>query len=244
MRILGSLLFTLLFFGWTAIISIAGLPCLLLDHRAAYRLGNAWSRVTLFLLRWLCGVTSEFRGLENLPPGPAILASKHQSAWDTLVLPQLTPQLYPAYVLKVELTRIPLFGRLLKRAGMIAVDRAAGAKALKEMLAAAKKRAAEGRSIVIYPEGTRSAPGSKLPYHPGVAAIYRETGLPIVPIALNSGVFWGRNAWFKKPGTIVLEVLPPIPPGLERHAVMQRLENDIEASATRLLAEAEGDAAP
>ena len=239
MRILGSLLFTILFFIWSAIISIGGLPCLLLHYRATYVLGKTWTAVTLFLLRWLCGVKAEYRGLENLPDGPAIIASKHQSAWETLVLPHLTPKLYPAYVLKVELTRIPLFGRLLKGSGMIAVDRAAGAKALKAMLTEAKQRAAEGRSIVIYPEGTRTEPGKKLPYHPGVAAIYRETGLPIVPIALNSGLFWARNAWLKNPGTIVLEVLPPIPPGLDRHAVMDRLEREIEEASARLAAEAE-----
>ena len=166
MRFLGSIAFTSLFFLWTAVICVVGLPCLVMNYRATYWLGGVWSSVTLFLLRWLCGIKSEFRGLEHLPSRPAILASKHQSAWDTLVLPYLTPQFHPAYVLKIELTRIPLFGRLLRRAGMIAVDRSAGARALRQMLVEAKERAASGRSIVIYPEGTRTAPGHKRPYHP------------------------------------------------------------------------------
>ncbi len=238
MRILGSLLFNLLFILWTAVISLAGIPCFFTDHRCVYRLGRAWSKVTLFLLRWLCGVKQEIRGLERLPNGPAIIASKHQSAWDTLVLPHLTPASYPAYVLKIELTRIPVFGALLRKGGMIAVDRSAGTRAMREMLTQGKARAEEGRSIVIYPEGTRTAPGAKLPYHPGVAALYRELDLPIVPVALNSGFFWGRNAWFKKPGTIVLEILEPIPPGLERRAALRRLEDAIESASARLLEEA------
>ena len=240
MRILGSLLFNLLFILWTAIISLAGIPCFFADHRCVYHLGRAWSAATLFLLRWLCGIKQEIRGLERLPDGPAIIASKHQSAWDTLVLPHLAPGNYPAYVLKIELTRIPIFGALLKKAGMIAVDRAAGTRAMREMLTQGKARAAEGRSIVIYPEGTRTAPGAKLAYHPGVAALYRELDLPVVPIALNSGYFWGRNAWLKKPGTIVLEVLEPIPPGLERREALHRLEDAIETASARLLEEARG----
>ena len=189
------------------------------------------------MLRWLCGIDHRFLGLDRLPDGPAIIASKHQSAWDTLVLPRLMPGRYPAYVLKAELTRIPIFGSLLKRAGMIAVDRSAGAKALRGMVREAKLRAAEGRSIVIYPEGTRTMPGKKLPYHPGVAALYNELDLPLVPVALNSGLFWGRNAIFKKPGTILLEVLEPIPPGLNRREAMKQLEAAIEAASARLAAE-------
>jgi 1-acyl-sn-glycerol-3-phosphate acyltransferase len=239
MTSLRSLLFNAGFLLWTAIVCLSGLPSFLAkDHRPAYDLGRRWGTGTLRLLRWFCGVTYEFRGLERLPEGPVILASKHQSTWDTLVIPRLAPGRYPAFVLKVELTRLPLFGALLKQSGMIAVDRSAGGKALKDMLNQARDRVAEGRSLVIYPEGTRTAPGKKLPYQPGVAALYKDLGLPVVPLALNSGCFWGRRAFFIRPGRIVLEVLEPIQPGIERRAFLERLEEEIESASQRLVEEA------
>jgi 1-acyl-sn-glycerol-3-phosphate acyltransferase len=242
MTSLRSLLFNAGFLLWTACICLIGLPSRFAkDHRPAYDLGRRWGTGTLRLLRCCCGVDYEFRGLERLPEGPVILASKHQSTWDTLVIPRLVPGRYPAFVLKVELTRLPLFGPLLTKAGMIAVDRSAGGKALKEMLSQARLRVAQGRSLVIYPEGTRTAPGKKLPYHPGVAALYKDLGLPVVPVALNSGYFWGRRAFFIRPGRILLEVLEPIQPGLDRHSFLERLEAAVESGSQRLLKESEGE---
>jgi 1-acyl-sn-glycerol-3-phosphate acyltransferase len=143
----------------------------------------------------------------------------------------------PAYVLKRELMSVPLFGAYLKRCGMIAVDRQGGGPALKRMLAAARAAAADGRPILIYPEGTRTAPGQRRPYHPGVAALYGDLGLPVVPVALNSGLFWGRRSFRKRSGTITIEFLAPIAPGLPRRVFMERLQGSIEEASARLAAD-------
>jgi 1-acyl-sn-glycerol-3-phosphate acyltransferase len=231
-----SLLFNLTFYLWTAAILILGLPILLFPYPATYRFGRLWVRVSLGLLKLLVGLDHRARGLENLRQGQAIYAVKHQSAWDTLVL-----ALYlhlPAYVLKRELLHLPLFGFYLLRAGMIPVDRQGRASALKRMLAAARHRREEGRDLLIFPEGTRVAPGQHRPYQPGVAALYGHLDLPVVPVALNSGLFWGRRSFNKRPGTITLEFLPPIAPGLARKAFMAELEARLEGACRRLEKEA------
>ncbi|MET4806986.1 lysophospholipid acyltransferase family protein [Limibacillus sp. MBR-115] len=237
MRYLGSIAFNILFVVWTLLIFIIGLPVLLLPTRYVFAWGCLWAWVTLKLLRFIGGVDSRFIGMEKLPEGPFILASKHQSTWDSLVLPRLAPN--SAYVLKRELTEIPLFGAYVKRAGMIPVDREAGAPAIRSMLQQAKAAVAQGKIIGIYPQGTRTAPGTKLPYHPGVAALYTHLKLPVVPVALNSGLFWARRAWFLRPGTITLEVLDVIEPGLDRKTFLLELERRIEEASDRLARESE-----
>lgn len=232
-----SLLFNIAFHSWTTLILVAGLPLLAARWQHTYDYGRFWAGSLLFLLRVLCGLRYELRGLENRPKGPAILAVKHQSAWDTLILPQIFDR--PSYVVKKELTRIPLFGWYLAKCGMVPVDRKGGAKALRAMLTAARARVAEGRPIVIYPEGTRVAPGTRRPYHRGIVAIYRELGLPVVPVALNSGLYWRRRGFLKRPGCILLEVLPPLPPGLPNAEFMSKLEHCIEDASDALLREAE-----
>src|SRR5690348_2938702 len=166
---------------------------------------------------------------------------KHQSAWDTLIIPVLLGD--PAVVIKRELKLVPFYGWYATRAGSIFVDRKGGASALKDMVAQAKVQVARNRKIVIFPQGTRTAPGEHgPPYHPGVAALYQALGLPLVPAAVNSGLYWGRRAFTKRPGRIVLEFLPPIPPGLPRRQVMAELETRIEAATDRLVAEGCGAA--
>jgi 1-acyl-sn-glycerol-3-phosphate acyltransferase len=167
---------------------------------------------------------------------PAIYASKHQSAWDTMVFQILV--LDAAFVLKRELLWLPLFGLYVWRGRHVAIDRAAGGQALRRMLKDGDRAQAEGRSIVIFPEGTRTAPGADAPYFPGVAALYKRLGIPVVPVALNSGLFWGRRSFIKRPGTITLEFLEPIPPGLDRATFEATLRERIEAGSKRLLAEA------
>jgi len=229
---LRSLLFNLYFFGWTLVVGLACLPVLLGGWRRVNRFGRWWAGTILAGARVLCGLRGEFRGLERLPPGPCIVAIKHQSAWDTLAAPQFLD--CPAFVLKRELMRVPVFGWYLARCRMLPIDRKAGAGALKAMLAAAEARKAEGRPIVIYPEGTRRAPGDPPAYHVGVAGLYLALGLPVVPVALNSGHFWGRNAFAKRPGTVVLELQESIPPGLDRRAFMRTLQERIEGASARL----------
>jgi len=145
----------------------------------------------------------------------------------------------PAVVLKRELLLLPFYGWYAARAGSIAIDRRAGAGALRGMVAAARPIAAEGRPIVIFPEGTRTAPGERLPYQPGVAALYRALALPLVPAAVNSGLFWGRRSFVKRPGRIVLEFLEPLPPGWSRRRLMSELEKRIETATAALMREGE-----
>jgi 1-acyl-sn-glycerol-3-phosphate acyltransferase len=234
MAFLGSLCFNIAFYLWTAVILLLGLPALLLPCGAIYGVGRLWVRGTLLLLRTLTGLTHRVVGLEHTRRGQAIYAAKHQSSWDTLIFALYLNK--PAYVLKRELLYIPLFGIALLKAGHIPVDRAGRGTALKRMLAAARERRAEGRDILIFPEGTRVPPGRHKPYQPGVAALYGALDLPVVPVALNSGLFWRRRSFTKQPGEITLEFLPPIPPGLNRRAFMAELEKRLEAASQRLAA--------
>lgn len=234
MTALRSLLFNAFFYGWTALCVIAGLPLLLGPRRGIYVLGRVWAHPILAALGVLCGLKHQVRGLENLPEGAVLIAAKHQSAWETIIFSILLWD--HSFVLKRELLRIPLFGLYLSRAGLIPVDRRGGAKALRQMVAAAKQVVAAGRPIVIFPEGTRVAPEQHRPYHPGVAALYGQLDIPVVPVALNSGLFWRRKSFWKQPGTITLEFLPPIPPGLPRKDFLARLEQAIEGRSRALLA--------
>lgn len=238
MTALRSLAFNLLLYFFTALQAIAGLPVLLMSRRSAYRFGRAWADAILRLCASVAGLGYEVRGREHLPRGPAIIAMKHQSAWDTFAVAVIFDD--PAIVLKQELMWIPFYGWYLRKAGMIAIDRKAGAHALRRLVAAGERAAAQGRPLVIFPEGTRTAPGTHRPYQPGVAALYRQLHLPLVPVAVNSGVFWGRRSFLKRPGRIIVEILPPIAPGGERHPVMAELERRIEQATARLVAEARG----
>lgn len=236
MTALRALAFNAFFLGWTAVLAVLYLALLPLPWQVLFGAVTWWARTVLWALRHLVGLDHEVRGAEHLPAGPAIVAAKHQSAWDTIAISVLIR--HPSVVLKRELFLIPVWGWHARRCGMIAVDRAAGAAALKDMVRQAKARAAEGRKIVIFPQGTRTAPGDRRPYFPGVAALYAELGLPVVPVALNSGLFWGRRAFTKRPGTVVVEFLPAIPPGMTRKAFMAELESRIETATARLEAEA------
>ena len=236
MRWARAIAFNLAFFGWTAVAGTIGLPFLLTPRTATMRFGRFWARSILTLLRLIVGLDYQIRGLDRIPRGGCIIAMKHQSAWDTLILPVVLGD--PACVLKRELLLLPFYGWYAARAGSIAIDRKAGAGALRRMIAAAQPIAAQGRPIVIFPEGTRVAPGARLPYQPGVAALYQALALPLVPAAVNSGLFWGRRSFVKHPGRITLEFLEPIPPGWPRRQLMAELEQRIETATAALLREA------
>jgi len=238
MRWARALLFNVAFFGWTAIAGTVGLPFLLAPRTATMKFGRFWSRGVLVLLRIIVGLDYQIRGLDRVPRDGCIIAMKHQSAWDTLILPVVLGD--PACVLKRELLLLPIYGWYAARAGSIAIDRKAGAAALRQLVAAARPIATQGRPIVIFPEGTRVAPGAHLPYQPGVAALYQALALPLVPAAVNSGLFWGRRSFLKRPGRITLEFLEPIPPGRTRRRVMAELERRVETATAILLREAEG----
>jgi 1-acyl-sn-glycerol-3-phosphate acyltransferase len=234
--ILRSVAFNLAFCVWTAALGVVGLPVLLLPRRAAMWFGRFWSQGAVFLLRQIVGLDYEVRGADRIPSGGCIVAMKHQSAWDGLILPVALGD--PAAVIKRELLWLPFYGWYVRRAGSIVIDRKAGAGALRHMVAAARLAVAAGRPIVIFPEGTRVTPGQRLPYQPGVAALAQALSLPVVPATVNSGLFWGRRSFVKRPGRIILEFLDPIPPGLPRRQMMALLENRIETATAALLAEA------
>ena len=232
MTLLRALLFNVAFYGWTLLMQLLCLPLLALPRRHVVVAGQFWTKVGLWFLATICGLRHRVRGLERLPDGPCILACKHQSAWETLVLSQVIGDL--GYVVKRELTMIPLFGAYLTKAGVIPVDREGGTKALMGMVEGVRRCLAAGRSVAIYPEGTRTSPGERRPYHPGVAALYLKLDAPVVPVALNSGWFWGRRSFRKQPGTIDLVFLPPIEPGLSRRAFLAELEERIETACAAL----------
>ncbi len=222
MTLIRSALFNLWSFGVSfLLLPAATFVSLAMPHRM---LGFAsfWARVVLAGLGPICGIRVVVTGREHLPQGAALIASMHQSAFDTLVWMTLVPRC--CYVLKQELLRVPLFGRLIPPSGMIAIDRFGGMHSLKQLMQEGVRAAREERQIVIFPEGTRAAPGQVLPLQPGVAALAASTGLPVIPVITDSGLFWGRRAFRKRPGRIHIAVQPPIPAGLRRQELMQRLE--------------------
>ena len=230
---LRSLLFNVGWYVGTAVIAIVGMPILLMPRRAVVAWADLWIDFCLGWLDLTCRVSHRLRGLENRPAGPVIFACKHQSSWETLAFHRLFPD--AATVLKRELIFIPVVGWAMARAGNIAVERGDGARALRSLLRQARQAVAEGRSILIFPEGTRTPVGAQLPYHAGTAALYRQLGVPVVPVALNSGLFWGRRKFIKRPGAIDVEVLEAIPPGLGRAAFMATLRERIEGATGRLV---------
>lgn len=230
-----SYIFNVFFYGWTTVLCIVAIPLLLAPPRYCRALGRFWVRTTFALLAAIVGLRYRVEGQQNIPDGPAIFASKHQSAWDTFAFPVILP--HPVYVLKQELVRIPIWGWLLNRSGVIPVDRAAGPAALRNMVNRARE--VLPRPIVIFPEGTRAAPGESLRYHAGVAALYRNLAVPVVPVALNSGCYWPRRSRPRRGGTITVEFLPPIEPGLDRSTFMTELKTRIEDASARLAAPTE-----
>ncbi|WP_324864415.1 lysophospholipid acyltransferase family protein [Azospirillum sp.] len=191
-----------------------------------------------WLERTLVGIRYEVRGRENLPDGPFLLAAKHQSAWETMKLHLLVKD--PAIILKRELMWIPIWGWYAAKAKMIPVDRGAGGAAIKSLIRNSRPVRDEGRPIVIFPQGTRVAPGTYRPYRIGVGVLYESLKIPIVPMALNAGLYWPRHSFLKRPGTVVVEFLPPIMPGRPRAEAMRELEEELEAASDRLVTAAGG----
>jgi 1-acyl-sn-glycerol-3-phosphate acyltransferase len=234
---LRSCIFNTFFMTFTAFSSVIAMLLLPFHPRFIRRFIRLWARSIIWLMRIICGIRVKVIGLEHIAPGAAIIASKHQSAFDTFVWPALLA--HPSYVLKRELLDLPFWGRAARHTGAVAVDRDGGGAALRGMVRDAKRVLDEGRPLVIFPEGTRSGPGERVPYQPGVAALVINSGAPCYPVATDSGRCWGRRAFRKTPGVISIVVLPALPPGLARKPLMEALEGQIEAETARLMAGAE-----
>jgi 1-acyl-sn-glycerol-3-phosphate acyltransferase len=239
--LLRSILFNALFYLGTGVACVLALPLLLAPRRLNAYFGHYWARSALWLAGWTVGLRYEVRGRKHLPAGPAIIAIKHQSAWDTFAAAALFDD--PAIIVKRELLAIPFYGWYLRKAGMIGIDRDVGAGAMRHMLVKARAAVARGRSILIFPEGTRTRVGANAPYHPGVGALVRDLKIPLVPVALNSGLFWGRRHFLKRPGLVVVEILPPIVGEIDRRRITDELRARIEAATARLVAAATATAA-
>jgi 1-acyl-sn-glycerol-3-phosphate acyltransferase len=231
-----SLLFNTLFFVTTTLFVAIGSPLLLAPRSWAMAALKVHSRFELFLLRVIVGTKIQVRGRENIPDGPCLVASKHQSAWETFALIPIFRD--PVLLMKRELFWIPFHGWFSYKFQMIPVDRDKGPTALRRMLREAKKRIDNGREIIIFPEGTRRAPGAPPDYKTGIALLYDALGVPCLPVALNSGLFWPRRSVLRRPGVTIVEILEPIPPGLPKAEFLRRLETTIEGASNRLLAEA------
>ena len=231
-----SILFNALFYLNTLVYLIIALPTFFMPYRAIIAVARSWARTNLMLLRVVAGVDYEVRGREKIPPGSVIVAAKHQSAWETFALLPLFDN--PTFILKRELQWIPIFGWLTIKGRMVPVDRAKGSAALAAMTERARKELADGRQLIIFPEGTRRPAGAEPRYKHGVAHLYAAEGVPCVPIALNSGLFWPRRSIRRLPGTVLVEILDPIPPGLSMDEFFTRLQDEIEPATARLIAEA------
>lgn len=238
MIILRSLLFNVLFFTYTAATTLWMTLQLLIGGADLKPQVKRWAGGVLWLLENIAGITYELRGEEHIPKGGALIAAKHQSAWDTMMFHRMVSR--SVYVTKQEVTHIPLYGAVARSIGSISIDRQGGAKALKGLIRDCRAAFESGHQIIIFPEGTRAAPGERIPYQPGIAAIYSQLGVPVAPVALNSGLFWGRRSFFKRPGRIVVEFLTPIQPGLDRKVFLAELETRIEQATAALISEAKG----
>ncbi|MEM1390200.1 MAG: lysophospholipid acyltransferase family protein [Pseudomonadota bacterium] len=239
MIVIRSGLYVLWLYGWMFIMGVLWLPSLLLPRSVTILGIRIYARLVLFGARWICGIKVEFRGLEHIPAGPILLAGKHQAMLDVFVPFLIVKD--PLIVMKRELLWYPALGWYALKSRQLWIDRSGGAKTMRRMLKVAHQqvRQGDGRQMLIYPEGTRTAPGAPPQYKPaGVRGFYKALNVPLVPLATNSGLCWPARGLIRKPGTIVYEALPPIEPGLDSKAMMTRLQKELEAGSERLLDDA------
>ena len=227
MIVLRSAIFNVVFFAVSLVMALLAAAIRIVAPDRVIDVAMLWARTLVASVRIICGIRLDVSGLEHIPRGPALIASRHQSAFDTIVWLTLLPRC--CYVFKDELLKIPLFGPLIAASGMIAVDRDAGGAAIRVLLRQGDRAVKEQRQIVIFPEGTRSEPGSPGALQSGVAALASRTGLPVIPVSTDSGRFWGRRAFRKRPGTIRIVIGSPIPAQTERKALMRALEEAMAA---------------
>jgi 1-acyl-sn-glycerol-3-phosphate acyltransferase len=227
---IGSILFNFFYVFWTLGIGIIFLPAAFFPQRVILLIvGKIWAKGLYFFLKLFCNLNLELKGIANIPKEPAIFASKHQSALETFMFHILLDK--PVFILKQELLNIPVFGFYLKRMGMIAIDRNGGIKSLKLLLKQVQKKITQGYNIVIFPEGTRTLPGEKIEYNPGIIALYSIKIAPVIPVALNTGIFWPKNSFLKKPGNFTIDFLEKMPEGLDKQEFLDQLQERIESKS-------------
>jgi 1-acyl-sn-glycerol-3-phosphate acyltransferase len=232
-----NILFYLVFLFWSAV----ALPTFAMPRAAMLRVASWWARSNIWLMRAICNIKVEFRGVEKIPKGPLIVASKHQSMWETISLLRFFEA--PFFAVKRELKLIPIFGQFLIKTDMIVIDRSAGGRALIAMARRAREEVLRGRQFVIFPEGTRTPVGAPPRYKAGIGLIYTDCGVPCLPVALNSGLFWPRRTFMRYPGTLVVEFLDPLPTGLPRDEFLKRMQSAIEEATSRLVAAGQAEQA-
>ncbi len=233
MKLIRSFLFNIYYVLATLFFCSAGVLFAWLPMKALAFNAKLWGKSLMFGLRWIAGIKCEVRGIENLPADRRyIVASKHQSALETIAFHAILP--LPAYILKKELLYIPLFGWNLLLSGSVPIDRSSGTKAMRSILQGSQKRLEQNRPVIIFPEGTRTAPGATTRYNPGVGLLYEKCAVPVIPAALNSGYFWRKNAFIKNPGTVIIEFLPAMPQDLDKRAFIDELQNRIEAACEKM----------
>jgi 1-acyl-sn-glycerol-3-phosphate acyltransferase len=241
MLVARSLVFNAAFYLNLGLHMTVAIPTFVLPAWIMVQISRSWGATSLWLLRVICGIKVEWHGLEKIPTGAFLVAAKHQSAWETFALLPLFPM--PTALVKRELLRIPWFGWHLWKCGMIAVDRSAGRDALAGLIVRTREALANGRQVIIFPEGTRRPPGAEPDYKLGIVQLYAAVGAPCLPIALNSGLFWPRRKLVRYPGTVRVQILDPLPANLPKREFFARLRHDIEAATARLVAEGERDLA-
>ena len=230
---LRSLIYNVLFYLVLAFWVTLGIPTYWMPRWGIMNIAKYWARSSIWLMRVVCNTKVEYRGLEKIPPGPLIVASKHQSTWETFALLQFFDQ--PLYILKRELRWIPLFGWYLIKSDMIGVKRGAGGRSLIEMARRAREEVRRGRQLIIFPEGTRTAVDAPPRYKLGVGQVYVDCDVTCLPVALNSGLFWPRRTFMRYPGTLVVEFLDPLPPGLSRNEFISQVSTVIETATNRIV---------
>jgi len=228
-----SVLFYFLLYLWTFFLGIVCLPCLFLQSKYVRYIANLWIGGILWLLKLTCGIIYEIRGKENIPNNAAIIASKHQSTFETFLLFKLIKN--SIFIHKKELFLIPIFGFYLKKSNMISINRSEGISSIRKMLKEAKSKMSAGYSIIIFPEGTRKTPGDKPDYKTGFIGIYNETESEILPVALNSGYCWPKHTFIKTPGKIIIKILNPIPAKLKKDEVLKKVESIIEEETNKII---------
>ena len=236
MILLRSLAFHAAFYLWTTVLALAGLPVLVMGRQKVQAYAKFWTGSAVWLLEKICKTKIEWRGLENLPRGACIIAAKHQSTIETMALTTKGGDF--SYILKRELMAIPVFGWYLKGAGQVAIDRAKRGQALPDLTRQVREAIAQGRQMIIFPEGTRKPAGAPPEYKSGVGYLYTDSEAVCVPVALNTGIYWPRRGLSIHPGTVTIAFLEPIAPGLDRLGFLQVLECRIEAETAALVAEA------